>query len=173
MPNKTHTRKRSRGKNFVAIPFSAAITLGTLGVGTVINAGMLGASLGEDLFCISVDINWALRGFTAAEGPISVGVAHSDYSVGEIGENLDAELTDPDDKIQQERARRLVRRSGMFPGLASNEVLNQGTPLRTTMKFSVGDTFNPSIWARNLGPSALTTGAIVQLDGTLYGRWQR
>lgn len=165
------TRRRKR--NFVAIPFSATITLGTLGSTIVVAEDALGAALGEDIYMISVKANYTLLGHTATEGPIHVGFAHDDLSVTEIGEALDAELTDPDDIIQRERARRPVRRVGSFPCLSTNEALNDGVEVKTPLKFSVGDGHNLSCWARSYHASNLTTGSKVKIDGTIFGRWQR
>ena len=44
--------------------------------------------LGEDIFVISVDCMWNLRGHTASETPLEFGFAHGDLSVTEIAEAL-------------------------------------------------------------------------------------
>ncbi len=173
MPPKGKSRKRRSSKNFVAIPFAGSLALVTLADGAALIGDLFNNALGEDLFIISIDGAWAIRGLTATEGPISVGYSHGDLTAAEVVEALDAELTDPDDIIQKERARRPVRYVGRFPGLNTNEVLNNGNRSRTTLKFSVGDTFKPSFFARNQSGGTLTTGAIVEVEGVLYGRWQR
>ncbi len=165
-------RRSNRRKNFVALPFNTTVVLDTLANGAVIAADLL-ASLSEDLYVISVDGTWAMLGHTAGEGPIHVGYAHGDLSVTEIGENLTADLSNPDDIIQKERSRRPVRRAGSFPGLSTEEVLNNGVPLRTTIKFTIGDGNSFDIWAQNVSGATLTTGCTVRLDGTVYGRWLR
>ncbi len=171
------TRRRyakNRRKNFVAIPFDTSLTLLTLANETVLQNGIFGSSLGEDLFVISIDCYWALRGGTTGEVPIGVGFSHSDLTVAEVAECLGAELTDPDDIIQRERARRPVRRAGMFGlGASTGKELNNGVAVRTKMRMSVGDGHNVNCWARNQFGASLTTGAIVEVHGTLYGRWQR
>ncbi len=170
-PKRSYSRKRSR-KNFVAIPYKFTIALGTLANGIVISIPF--QTLGEDLYIISVDAAWSLRNLTAGEGPISVGFAHGDYSVTEIKEALDAEVTDPDDKIAMERSRRQVRVVGSFPGLNTEEVLNHGNKLRQKIGFSIGDGHFLQGWAQNdSGNANLTTGANVLISGHIYGRWQR
>ncbi len=165
-------RKRSkRRKGFQAINFSGALALSTLADDTVLSGGFF--TLGEDFFIISMDTLCALRGLTAGEGPIHVGFAHGDLSVGEVEEALQAEVTDPDDIIARERGRRPVRPFGVFPGLNTNEALNDGVPLRKKIKLSIGDGHIPSFYAANRSGAALTTGAIIEFVGTLYGRWQR
>ncbi len=168
-----HSRRRSnRRKGFVALPFEASITLDTLADNTVIKANTI--TFGEDIFVLSVDGVWSIRGQTANEGPISVGYAHSDLSVAEIKEALDASLTDPDDIIAKERTRRPVRRVGSFrSNLNNSEVLDDGKVIRTKIKFSVGDSHSLAFYAQNRSGGVLTTGAIILLEGVIYGRWQR
>ena len=132
-------------------------------------------SLGEDLFCISVDTTLSLRGIAAGEGPLTVGVAHGDLSIAEIVEALDANLTSPDDIIARERSRRPVRRIGIFAAQETGEsqILNGGIVLRTKLRFSVGNGHDVSFWIRNQSGAALTTGGFLETHGTLFGRWQR
>ncbi len=166
-------RKRSR-KGFQAIPFDVQFALGTLGSDVVLKLALV--TMGEDFFWLSVDCFWSIQSLTAAQGPIGVGIAHGDLTATEIGEALDAELADPDDIITRERARRPVRRAGMFRVNLNNEpeVLNDGKVIRTRAKFSVGDGHALVAWARNQGGSALsTTSPVIELQGTIYGRWQR
>ncbi len=172
MANKSN-RRRGRRSGFVAIPFQAVLNLGTLNTDLVLAADALGNALGEDLFVISIACDTALRGLTAGEGPITIGFAHSDLSVTEIAEALVAEVSDPDDIIAKERARRPVRRHGTFSGLATEEALDNGQTKKTTMKFSIGDGHNISCWAQNRSGANLTTGGSVVFDGTIFGRWQR
>ncbi len=170
-PMAKHRKRRGRGsKNFVAIPVTAAITLGTLANNTVVKGSLLGTLL-EDLYVISADLIWTIRSLTVGEGPIEVGVVHSDYTVTEILENLDVTLLGPGTKIEQERSRRLVRRIGMFNGLGSEEVLNDGQVIRTKMRFTCQDGKDLDAWVRNSSGATLITGAIVQVHGTVYGRW--
>ncbi len=167
-------RKQRRNRNFVAIPFEVSIPLGTLGNGIVICGDLLGADLGEDIYVLSIDGLWSIRELTAGEQPIQVGYAHKDLTVTEIKEATEAEVTDPDDIIAKERARRPVRRAGVFAkGAEVDYTLAHGEHIRTKMKFSVGNGHNICIWAKNKSGSTLTTGGFVQCSGTLYGRWQR
>ncbi len=88
-------------------------------------------------------------------------------------EALKADLSSPDDIIAKERARRPVRRTGVFNGLSVNESIGDGLNVRQKIKFSVGDTFDLDAWFWNRSSGALTTGAVIDCDGTIYGRWQR
>ncbi len=167
----TKNRKAKNSKNFVAIPFNISIGLGTLGDDVVIFGGGITPTLIRGLFVISIDGYWALRGLTAGEGPIQVGYSHNDLTVAEVAEKLDVVLPDPGDIIERERSRRPVRNAGMFPGILANEVLADGRAVRTKIKFSVGETHALNSFVRNLSGSALTTGAVVDVVGTVYARW--
>ena len=99
MSKKTPVRQRTqkRSKNFVAIPFTTQITIGALADLGMVKTTATGSAFGEDIFVISVDVLATMTDHTAAEGPIAFGLAHDDLTTTEIGEALDAELTDPDD----------------------------------------------------------------------------
>jgi len=169
--NKRYTRKRDR--NFVAIPFQVSWALVTLGDGTVILQSSLSANFGEDIYIISMDVTFSILGLTVGEGPISIGMSHGDLSLTEVSEYLDSEMTDPDDIIAKERGRRPVRRMGAFSGVSANESLFNGVPKRYKILFSIGNDHALNLWARNLSGAALTTGATVKCQGTIFGRWQR
>jgi len=149
------------------------VSLSTLANNTVITVDLI-SSLVEDMYVISVDLAWSVRGLTAGETPLQVGLSHGDYTVGEVLENLDASSLDPDDKIDQEHARRLVRRVGVFQGTGETDlVLADGKEIRTPVKFTVGDGKSFDAWLCNRSGALLTTGAVLQIFGTVYGRWLR
>ena len=165
---------RRRGKNrrgFVAIPFFTELPLSTLADNTVITASIL--TFSEDIFIISADVQANLNAAPGGQGPLMVGLAHGDLTIAEINEALDAEVTDPDDIIAKERARRPVRRVGVFPALSSDEVLAQGQSQRIVMRFSVGNDHALNMFCVNRSGGPLTGAAIVTFVGTLFGRWQR
>ncbi len=114
-----------------------------------------------------------MRGNTSLENPISVGFSHSDLSVTEVLEALKADLSSPDDIIARERARRPVRRVGNFAGPDVNQRLNDGKKIRQKIGFSVGDGFDLDAWFWNRSGAVLATGTVIDVDGTIYGRWQR
>lgn len=166
-------QRRSKGyrRNFVAIPFFVDLALGTLVDNIVVKTPVL--TFGEDLFAISYDVVCAIQGQTAGQGPLIVGMAHGDLSTTEIAEAIDAEVTDPDDIIAKERARRPVRRLGVFPGLSSEEALAQGQIQRRSLRMSIGDGHSFDVWAVNRSGGNLAGGAIMSFSGTIFGRWQR
>ncbi len=133
-------RKSSKNRrNFVAIPFEGIISLGALASNTVIKSSMLSTSFGEDFFAISADILCSVRDKVALENPLIMGVAHNDLTVAEIAEALAAEVFSPDAYIEKERARRPVRRFGIFAREEQDAGLNDGKLLRFPIKFSIGN----------------------------------
>ncbi len=164
------TQKRSR--YFVALPFRTQITLATLNSGIVLATGTLSGNFTEDFQVVSVDSKWTLGGYTAGNGPISVGYAHNDYSVTEIKEALEVNLLGPANKIEQERARRLVRDVGMFDQIAPGSFLNNGVSFRTKLNWLISDGFELDVYAFNEGPVALDTGSVVTVAGKIYGYWR-
>ncbi len=173
MPSYKRRRKRS-SKNFVAIPFQKSVALSTLADDAVITVGATG-NFGEDIYILSVDATWSLRNLTQGEQPLIVGYAHSDLSTTEVGEALNASLANPDDIIAKERARRPVRNAGLFSQLSTDQQIAEagGNPKRQKIKFSMGNGFDLDCFVQNKSGAALTTGAIVEIFGTIYGRWQR
>jgi len=164
---------RRRSRRLTAIPFVARLTLGALVSSIVIKVSSLPAAFGEDFYIHSVFANWAMRNYTAGEGPISIGYTHGDLSVTEVLEALTAEVTDPDDIIAKERSRRPVRKLGNFPGLNTEETFQDGRMVRSGIGFTVGDGHQFECWALNNSAATLTTGTILEIDGVLYGRWLR
>ncbi len=162
--------KRNR-KGFVAIPFSADVTLGAA-ASDAISVTDLVPALGEDAFCISVDTSVAARDLVAGEGPLTLALCHGDLTSAEVKEALEAEVTDPGDIIAAERARRPVRRLGTLLYTSSSPGLNNGDVQRTTLKFRLNDgsPLRMANWNRSSGP--LTTGGKLRIDGTLYARWE-
>ncbi len=115
----------------------------------------------------SAKMVWNLNGLTAGEGPLTVGYAHSDYTVPEIKECLEATTSiNLGDKIAQERANRLIRIVGSVDSEDSR--LNDGRPVITKLnwKIAIGSTLN--IFAFNESTATLTTGSSLKISGNLW-----
>ncbi len=111
---------------------------------------------------------WGITGLTVGEGPITVGYAHSDYTVTEIKECLEANTAiSQGDKVANEKSNRLVRVVGTLGG-SPNSVLNDGKPIATKLNWliTIGDQVNMFFF--NEGTSSLTTGAVVNCAGNLW-----
>ncbi len=118
---------------------------------------------------VSATLTWIVSAGTAGEGPVTVGYAHSDYSITEIKECLEAfAAIDQGDKVAQERANRLVRTVGTvrFPGGAA--ALNDGKPIKTRLNWliNIGDSVNMFAFNEDIG--VLTTGALLTASGDLW-----
>ncbi len=163
---------KHKGKSRIAvINVNEVITLGALASGVVISTET--DVFEREFWAVSTDINWTMKAHTAGEGPIEVGVAHGDYTVAELKENLDLTgMEDPGDLVAKEQGRRLVCRSATFIGDAALETLNDGLPIRTRLQFpQVGSAPQIAFWAQNLDTDPLTTGSLISARGKIYGRW--
>ena len=147
------------------------MSLGALANNTGFKESFL--DLSDDAFFISADLTWAYYGHAVGEGPIVVGIMNSVLTVAELVEALDASPTGKDDQLAREKASRPVRTFGTFAGRETEEVLNDGKALRSTIKLSIGQDRQPSFWAVNRSGATLTTGTIISVNGVMYGRWLR
>ncbi len=162
-----HKPKGRRRYSLRPVRITPELVLSTLGAATVLKADFVGNS-DSQYRLISAIGTWTIRGLTAGEGPITVGVAHNDYTVAEIAEALVAtNAISQGDKIANERSKRLVRIIGTF-GPQGPGNLDDGRPIKTRLNwlFPVGE--RPAIFAFNDSGSALTTGASVHFMGTIY-----
>ncbi len=170
---KPRTTRRSRRKRGIdVVQLDAQIDTTTLADGIILKLAPSGAFT-RDFFALSADIWWTLREGTAMEGPLMVGLVHNDYTVAEIKEFLDLEQLGTQDRIAVERASRLVRRAGSFSGLETDEALNNGNPIRTTLKFLVQEGMFVAGYVHNKSGAALSNGPTIQMNGQMYGRWQK
>jgi len=116
---------------------------------------------------MSVIGTWSITNFADVDGPITVGIAHSDYTITEIKESIEAVAgIDPGDKIAQEQAARLVRIVGSFVS-GGNDNLNNGQPIKTRLNWLIttGDQLN--MFCYNDGIT-MTTGSVVNFMGDMY-----
>ncbi len=107
---------------------------------------------------------WSLSEFSnnAGDGPITVGIAHSDYTSAEIEEFIEnAGSWDEGDLVQQEVAKRKIRIVGTFDkgdlGTVDTAVLNDGKALTTKLGWILNAGQTCSIWVYNNGSSPLDT----------------
>ncbi len=171
MPTKSkYTRKRSRKRfSLRRVRSTAEVALSTLGAGTVIKTGLTGPTT-SPYRMMSTKLVWSMIGLTEGEGPILVGFAHSNYSVTEIKECLEIQAAISKGlKIEQEKANRLVRVVGTFSGKLN--VLNDGKPISTRLNWAIDASASGDevvIFAYSDFGSALTTGAILNINGDLW-----
>ncbi len=166
MPTK---RSQKRSYKLRKVRISAALGLSTLGSVTVLTGTFTGISDAQYRL-MSTKSTWDLIGQTEGEGPIVVGLAHSDYTVTEIKEALEAAAAiSQGDKIANEKANRLVRIIGTFGG-GANSVLNDGRPVKTRFNWNIAIGDASVLFAYNDSGSALTTGAVLNVNGEVWVR---
>ncbi len=159
-------RKPKRRFNLRKVRATGELALATLASDTAIAVGLTGASV-NPYRLQSINATWGVRALTAGEGPVTIGIAHSDYSVTEIKECLEATSSiDLGNKVEQERSNRLVRVIGTV--LAQEPMLNDGKPIRTKLNWLISVGFEADMFAYNEFTGALTTGAVVHMSGDLW-----
>ncbi len=162
-----HTPKRNYSlRKVTGIP---KVTLGAL-VKLTAAIGALSGTSDAQYRLISADHTWALRDFTAGEGPIVVGYAFGDYTIAQIKAYLENSASiSPGNKASQEIAGRWIRKVGTFAGAEVSETLNDGRPIKTRLNWAVpiGSTVNAFAYNSD-DLQDLTTGGVVDLDGNLW-----
>ncbi len=164
-----HGKRSSKGRySLRPVRFANSITLGTLANITVLTAGSTSTADGAYRM-ISMQAVWTLKGGTTGEGPITVGYAHSDYSVTEIKEALEANASiNIGNKVSNEQANRLVRIVGTFGGGLTDEQLNEGRPVKTRLNWFIPIGMQVNLFAYNDSGATLTTGSIVDVTGKCW-----
>ncbi len=148
------------------------LLLSTLGANTLIGS-LVADTVVDTTWMSSVKATWAIGDFTNAvgDGPITVGIAHSDYTDAEVEafvENITGSW-DAADLVSQEIARRKIRVVGTFQsvGVAATtlEVLNDGNQITTKAGWMLSEGQTVRIWAYNAGDSSLTDGTRLHVNG--------
>ncbi len=170
-------RRRRGGKpyrkfssKFQVLPVNVNIGLATLANNTVVKTPLI--TIADDFWVQSGDLSFALQDATASEGPLYFGVSNGDLSVTEIKEGLNALPTSRSDIIEREKARRPIRRLGQFSVAGVEEVWNDGRMKRVSIKMYLAEGIDIDMWVMNVSGATLTTGAIIQTTGVLYGEWR-
>ncbi len=167
-----HSRRR-KFRRYLRGELDDANVLGALGANTLTSA-TVGGSVVERTFVSSVKATWSINGLEAVQndGPVTVGLSHSDYTDAEITEFIaNAGSWNEGDKIAQEQGRRKIKIVGTFMnfGLAGAQirtfVLNDGKPIHTKLNWILVTGQTLKIWAFNTGSSPLTSGALAQTIG--------
>lgn len=164
-------RKR-RFRPYLKGQIQNSLALSTLG-GRAAVSGDVTDTVTEKAWLSSVKATWSLAKFIAGtdDGPIQIGLAHSDYTTAEILEWINQTASwDQGDRIGQEIAKRQIRRVGVFDtppdlGVADTVVLNDGKPITTKCGWQLKTAESVKIWAFNQGSSAIATGAVVLSNG--------
>ncbi len=157
-------RKYVRGK------IEVDLSLGSLAASVVIGENFAN-TVTETTWCTSVKSSYALSNYTqnAGDGPVTVGIAHSDYTDSEIEEWV--ELVggwDVGNLVAQEINKRKIRQVGVFDApLTTADIsrLADGRMIRTKCGWMLNSGDTLKVWCFNQGASALTSGGVVHLSG--------
>ncbi len=169
MPTKRRTYRRRRAYNLRRVRINTELPLSTLASDTALKVGLTGAS---DITyrAITLKGTWTLKGLTQGEGPITVGYAHSDYSVAEIKECIESFASiSPGLKIEQERANRQIRVVGTFSSEV-NSSLQDGRLIKTRLNWLLpeGGGSEVVMFAFNEQTTAISTGSTVNFNGNMW-----
>jgi len=159
-------KKRSRRFNLRRVRFSVPQAMATTGNKVAVVGNLTGAADGA-YRVKSVKAAFSSLNLAATDGPLIVGYAHSDYTVTEIKECIEASSAiSVGDKIAQEKANRLVRIVGVLEE-AANDDLNDGRPISTKLNWliPIGKIVNMFIYNDGI---AMTTGCVVSCNGEMW-----
>ncbi len=168
---KRRRRRRRWGPNMARIRLNSVPSLGTLADKAML-VGSLTIAADEEYCALSTMLTYALRSHTAGEGPINVGLAHGDYSATEVEEWFEAAAAiSRGDKVENEKNSRLCRMVGTFSGIGTEEVLNDGKPIRTKLNWHIPEGKTINIWLYNDSGAPMSTGAKCPVSGWLTLRY--
>ncbi len=154
-------RRRAMGR-YIRGAVDEELNLSTLASKTLVSV-IFDNVVNERTLVSSIVATWAMQEFTSAsgDGPIMVGVAHSDYSDTEMEEYLESTGSwNEGDQIAQEQGRRKVRRIGIFEtpqGATDAVTLNDGKAIKTKLNWILLQGQSLRLWGYNLGTSPLAS----------------
>ncbi len=154
--------KGRRRRPYIGARIDHSFALGTLAGNTLIGS-LVSDSVTETAWASSIRCTYALDQFTPGtdDGPITVGVAHGDYSDAEVESWLEIQGNwDQGKLVEQEIGRRKCRIIGTFDGPrdALDAVrLNEGRPITTKLGWQLSTGQSLRFWAYNNGISTLAT----------------
>ncbi len=140
------------------------MTLGTLAAKTAVLQQFTDA-VEERSLISSLQLLWSLIGKTVADnqGPIMVGVAHSDYTLAEVEAWIELQTGWAEgDQVSREIQNRKIRRVGVFEETGQDlatQVLNQGRSVKTKLNWILTTGQSIKFWAYNNGSANLATTA--------------
>ncbi len=137
------------------------MSLGTLQTSNVITVAFDETSP-ETCFVSSIVVSVSLNNLTAPQGPLTFGVAHSDYTATEIQEVLNSVGSwDRGDKISQERGKRLVRKMGILTAPVASGTTDvrmwDGGPRKFKLNWLLAPGDGLQMWCWNNSEGTLAT----------------
>ncbi len=163
-------RKGRRNRRYLRGNVESSQALGTLASNTLV-AAAIGSTVEERTLISSIVLAWALKDLTevVSDGPVIVGVAHSDYTAAEIEEVIEnTGGWSEGNLVAQEVAKRRVRIVGIFEELGGDTTtatLQEGKMIKTKLNWILTTGQTIDIWAYNAGASGLTGTAQLHVFG--------
>ncbi len=164
-------RKRRRFRRYLRGNIESTQGLSTLASNTLV-AAAVGSTVEERTFISSLKATWSLKDLTkvVSDGPVIVGVAHSDYTAAEIEEWVEnTGAWAEGNKVAQEIAKRQIRMVGVFAAIGAGDVdtavLQDGKMILTKLGWILTTGQTIDIWAYNSGASGLTGTAQLHVFG--------
>ncbi len=169
--NKSNRRRRNFGK-YLRGSVDEQLAVGAL-AGQALVSQTFDETVTERTRVSSVIATWGLRNWTPVQdaGPLVCGIAHSDYTDAEIEAVIEnAGSWNAGGKVEQEIAKRLVRRVGMFEipaDISESAVLFDGRLTKTKLNWSLQTGQTLRLWVYNTGQTAVdnTVNPEVVLQG--------
>ncbi len=145
------------------LPFDNGITLLTLAMDT----GIIAAASDQlqNYKAVSIRGSWALNGLTLGDGPLLFGIADGELTLIEISQYLQDIPTDRRNAPENERVQRAVQVLGTLGFRMETQWVRERIIL-PTFRENRGFTF----WCLNVGQT-MTTGAVILINGRMFGRW--
>ena len=171
-------KPRKKFRRYLKGVIQNRFTLGTLAATTLIGDDIDDAVV-ERAWLSSVLCTWSIDQFTvgAGDGPILVGIAHSDYTDAEIEQFVEQTSSwEEGNLVAKEISSRKIRRVGTFGDTGvqlSATVLNDGKPIHTKCGWMLATGQSIRIWAYNQGSSALATTAPAVVTAGHANLWPR
>ncbi len=170
-------RRRARRKfNMRRVRINSSLSIGALASADLIS-GNVTNNTSDKLRFISLIAAFGIGDHAAlADDGYAFGVAHSDYTPAEIEECLESGGSMKiGDKIEAEKANRLVREIGMINASSGGTVsggleYNDGKPVKVKLNWLMGSGEALQLWVRNNSGTIYTTGSTLQISGNLWVR---
>lgn len=162
-PKKKYTGRRFRMRGrYIKGNISVEMTGGTLAAQTVLSQDF-DEVVNERTLVSSIVHTTSLTNWTRdqARGPISYGVAHSDYTTSEIQSYIQLQDSwDEGNLVQREVANRRIRKLGFLDeGDSKDDVSfsNDNKPMKTKLNWILNQGQTLKFWIYNHGAGAFTT----------------
>ncbi len=171
MPKKYPKKRRF---NLRKVRIESGLGIGALAASDVTSSALTATSANA-YRVTSVKCSYTIVDLAAAiDGAFQFGIAHSDYTPAEIEECIEATgAIDIGNKVEQERANRLVREIGTIspegtPLVAGEISYNDGRPVKTKLNWMIGIGDTLVMYVRNGSGAVYTTGSTLKSKGEMW-----